>query len=72
MIRRKLKEEYGILTDDVRDALARMKKDGIGKAWILPTHVIPGEEYEKVLNEVALMKDEFSEMRIARPLLGCY
>lgn len=70
MIRRKLKEEYGILTDDVRDALAHMKKDGIGKVWILPTHVIPGEEYEKVLNEAALMKDEFSEMRIARPLLG--
>lgn len=70
IIRRKLNTEYGIVTDDVSEALIRMKKDGVEKVWILPTHVIPGEEYEKVLTEAALMKEEFCEMRIARPLLG--
>ena len=70
MIRNKLKTEYGILTDNVSEALKRMKQDGIQKVMILPTHVIPGEEYEKVLDEAGVMQNEFREMKIARPLLG--
>lgn len=70
MIRNKLKTEYDISTENVSEALHRMKLDGIQRVRILPTHVIPGEEYEKVLSEAALQQDEFDEMRIARPLLG--
>lgn len=71
MIRRKLEQEYDMKIDDVSGALSRMKADNIRKVLILPTHVIPGEEYEKVRDESLAMSPEFEEMRMAKPLLGC-
>lgn len=54
MVRRGLKKKYNMDVDSVEEALERMKADGVEQAVVLPTLVIPGDEYERLRANVLL------------------
>ncbi len=68
MVRRGLKKKYDITVDSVEEALERMKADGVAQAVILPTLVIPGEEYER-LRETVLRGAGNMKISMGLPLL---
>lgn len=52
----------------VKEALREMLAKGITHCVILPTYLIYGEEYEKLVQAVETEKKNFSEIVIAKPL----
>ena len=48
IIMRKLKRRDGLEIDDVTSALSRLVEDGYTQVVIQPTHILCGEEYEKL------------------------
>ena len=64
----KLRERDGLIVDNVEQAMQRLKEEGFTCVAVQPTHVIPGEEYEKML---AKLEPWRQEMRVAvgKPLL---
>lgn len=69
IVRERILENEGIQIDSVPDALERMRRNGIQEVFIQSTHVIPGEEYDKVLSAVNHFRDSFQALRIGKPLL---
>lgn len=69
MIRRKLAQNGEILFD-VEQALLQMKHDKITDVLILPTHLLYGFEFEKIVDDVNKCKSNFNSIEIAKPLLG--
>ena len=67
MIRRKLAKE-GTEIFDVPGALAALRAEGVEDLLVLPTHLIPGEEYEKQLGFLA-EAEGFTALRVAGPLM---
>ena len=49
IIMRKLKKRDGLEIDDVTGALSRLVEEGYTQVVIQPTHILCGEEYEKLL-----------------------
>jgi len=49
---RKLRERDGVEIDTVEEALVRMADDGIRDVLVVPTHMLGGAEYDKVLAAV--------------------
>ena len=68
VVRRKLKAESDLSVDSVEEAVERMKADGIERMLLLPTLVIPGDEYERLCAGVLRNAGEM-EVVIGRPLL---
>lgn len=68
IIRRKLVKD-GIEAEDVPEALRRMAKDGVTRALVLPTFVIWGIEYHRLLEGCKEAAPLFEELRAAPPLL---
>ncbi|MBR2521134.1 MAG: sirohydrochlorin cobaltochelatase [Oscillospiraceae bacterium] len=46
IVRKRLKEKYGVETDSVGEALERLAADGYSHVIVQPTLLIPGEEYD--------------------------
>lgn len=69
MIIKKLTKQ-GETIFDVTQSLQQMKVDNITQVYILPTHLIYGFEYEKILNQVNLFKSQFDSIDIAPPLFS--
>ncbi len=68
MVRRGLKKKYDISVNSVEEVLERMKADGVEQAVVLPTFVIPGEEYERLC--VTVLRDAGSmKISMGLPLL---
>lgn len=71
MIINKLKKRDNYSVDNPKEALERMKDRGIDNIYIQPLHIIPGHEYEKLLEQA----HEFSkgnhhiDIQIGKPLL---
>lgn len=63
-------ENEGIFIPDTCQALQKMLEDGIDNIYILPTHIIPGEEYNKILAAAGKYKDKFNIIKTAMPLLS--
>ncbi len=61
----------GVFIDDVKTALDKMKKEGISKVLVQPTHLIEGLEYEKTLAAAREKRSEFEEIKVGLPLLSC-
>ncbi len=70
MVLRVLKKRDGVHIDDVPEALERLLADGFSKVVIQPTHIIPGEEYEKLLRETEAYRSRFRRLDCALPLLS--
>ncbi len=69
MIRRKLAER-NIHIMDTTMALEQMHQDGVTKVYLLPTHLLYGEEYEKLEGLVEEKREAFQSISIAKPLLA--
>jgi sirohydrochlorin cobaltochelatase len=59
----------GIAIDSVPEALQRLQQQGYTQVYCQPTHVIPGEEYDKLCAQAAPFAHAFSVFRIGKPLL---
>lgn len=67
---RRILEKRGEYVDSTEEALNRMKQDGIKDVFVLPTHLIYGEEYDKIKSIVEEKKGSFSSITLGKPLLG--
>ncbi len=59
----------GVVIDTPEQALIRLTKEGVTELYIQPTHLIPGEEYDKLCRAVEPLTSKFSKLLIAKPLL---
>ena len=67
MIRSRL-DKLGFYTLSPEEALNALEKEGVQEVFILPTHLLPGYEYEKI--QVAAEPFPGMRIRLAQPLLG--
>lgn len=67
---RKIIAKRGEIVDSTSEALVRMKNNGIKDVFVLPTHLIYGEEYDKIKNIVLEEKENFNNITLGKPLLG--
>lgn len=69
MILRVLKKRDGLHIDNVTEAMERLVKDGYDTVLIQPTHIINGDEYDKMVAEIQPYKEQFDKIKIGTPLL---
>ncbi|MBP2032554.1 sirohydrochlorin cobaltochelatase [Clostridium algifaecis] len=69
MIINKLKKEEKLHIDTVDEALHRMENDGFSEVYIQPLHIIPGDEYDKLVNMAKRYENSFERLVIGRPIL---
>lgn len=69
MIINKLKNEKDIFIDKTEEALEKMKEDGFTEVYVQPLHIMPGDEYDKVINAVNQYKGYFNKLVLGRPIL---
>ncbi len=69
MIIKKLKEENRIFIDTVEEALEKMKADGFTEVYVQPLHIMPGDEYDKIIRGVNKYINDFSKLVCGRPIL---
>ena len=75
IIRNKIAKEQKVNIPTPTSALAQMNDEGFTHVYVMPTHIIPGEEYDDisgVVNGFAAIKGkyEFRELKLARPYLS--
>ncbi len=51
-------------------ALEQLAQDGVEQVYVLPTHLLPGYEYDDLLEAAGQMRPRFVQLRMAPPLLG--
>lgn len=68
IVRKKLAGR-GIRVPGVSQALEELKRDGYTHIWIQPTHLIPGEEYDRLRAEAARWQEQFPFLKTGEPLL---
>ena len=69
MILQKLKKRDNIHYDTVKEAMVRMKNEGITDVIVQPTHVINGIENELMIQDALFYSSSFSTIRFGNPLL---
>ncbi len=69
IVRERIFEMEGVTYPGVEEALLQMAEAGIENVFIQPTHVIPGEEYDKALHSAARHTDRFLSVKTGNPLL---
>lgn len=69
MIMKVIKERDGIHIDNTAEAMDRLVQDGYQQVFVQPTHVMNGDEYDKMVSQVMAHQDRFSEVSIGAPLL---
>lgn len=70
IVQKCIHENEGIFIPDVSQALQKILDDDIDNIYIQPTHIIPGEEYNKILAAAGKYKDKFNIIKTAMPLLS--
>lgn len=69
---RSLMKKQGVFAQDIAAALAQMRRDGMKNIVVLPTHLLYGEEYDKLCAAVSAAQHTFKSVRIAKPLLASH
>lgn len=69
MILRVLKKRDGLHIDNVTEAMERLVADGFENVLVQPTHIINGEEYDKMIAEIEPYFETFKKIKIGAPLL---
>ena len=69
MIIRKLAERDNEKIDYVTDAMERLANDGFRTVIVQPTHIMNGDEFEKVESVVEQYKGRFEKLCLGKPLL---
>lgn len=67
---RKVLQKRGVPVHGVPQALESLAAKGISNVTVLPTHLLPGVEYEKLLCDVRQNKACFAKVDVAQPLLS--
>lgn len=65
----KVLKDRGISVLSVQEAMDKLKKEGFSKVFVQPTHLIPGDEYDKLCKAVKLYNSDFESIEIGIPLL---
>ena len=66
---RRLLARGGERVDSLEEALERCRAEGAQRVYLVPTHLIPGLEYESILRTARDWSDRL-EVRVSRPLLS--
>lgn len=66
---RKILKKRGETIYSIEEALENLKENGIKQVAVLPTHLLYGEEYEKIQTVVHQYRSVFEEIKIGAPLL---
>ena len=69
MIMKKLRQRDGIVIPNVDEVLAQLAEEGFEDVLIQPTHVINGEEYDKLCAQARPYEERFARLRLGTPLL---
>ncbi len=69
MIMKKLRERDGIIIPNVAEALEKLCADGYTDIVIQPTHVLNGEEYDKLCSLAMPYGEKFEKIAMGAPLL---
>lgn len=70
MVRKRLMSKYEISVDSTEEALSRISRDGFESVIVLPTLLIPGEEYNKLLSIISSAAGSL-KISVCEPLLYC-
>lgn len=70
MIIQKLEKEEQMHVDTVQEAVERALGAGAERLFVIPSHMIPGIEYDKMVRTLEPYKGAFAEIKIASPVLG--
>ena len=74
IIRRKIAREFGEIIPNPVQALAQLNDEGFKEVYVMPTHMIPGEEYDEIANVTAAFRSlrgkyGFKKLILGRPFL---
>ena len=74
IIRRKIARESGEVIQNPVQALALLNDEGFSRVYVMPTHMIPGEEFDELANVVQAFgtlkgKYGFRTLKLGRPFL---
>lgn len=69
MVIRKIAREEGIVIDNPEEALQRIYELGYEEVVVQSLHIICGDEYTKIKDQVDNYKDQFKKITLGRPLL---
>lgn len=72
IIRKKVAERDQLYVDSPQQALERLIEQGYRDVVIQSLHIINGDEFEKIVREVLVYKDQFQRMVIGKPLLTSF
>ena len=75
IIRRKIAKEQNLNIPTPTSALAQMNDEGFTHVYVMPMHIIPGEEYDDItglVNGLRAVKGkyEFRELKVGKPYLA--
>lgn len=75
IIRRKIARESGEVIPNPVQALAQLNDEGFSRVYVMPTHMIPGEEFDELANVVQAFgtlkgKYGFKTLKLGRPFLN--
>ncbi len=69
MIIKKVQNRDGVSIDTVKEAMQRMKEDGITDVYVQPTHVINGIENDRMKEDALQFRNDFQSISFGDPLL---
>ncbi len=69
MLRKKLAAD-GVVLPDVEQALNALREEGFSRVVVQSLHVIPGQEFHKLLHSVEARRGEFAGLVLGRPLMN--
>ena len=61
--------QRGIVRKTPLEMLLQLRSEGYQHVVVQPTHIIPGEEYATLLDDVRKVKHLFTDIRVGKPLL---
>ena len=70
-VRARIAAEEGLQIDPPAEALTKLSREGFSDVMIQPTHVIPGEEYDRLVAAIKPFGQAkvFASLKLGRPLL---
>ena len=69
MIMKILEERDHIHVDNVTEAMEKLARDGFVRVILQPTHILNGEEYDKMVSQAMACSAPFHSISIGEPLL---
>lgn len=64
-----LRNRDNIYIDNVKEAMERLVAEGFNDVLVQATHIMNGEEYDKMISQIESFKDSFEVINIGSPLL---